>query len=124
MTAVSLALYLLLRSGLGPVVANAAALTATTLGNTWANRRFTFAARGTGGRVRQYLGATGVFLGGLALSTVALLLARAAGGGVAFEVPALAASWTLTSLARFAVLRGWVFGRPAAGAGRAPRSVA
>ena len=123
-TAVSLALYLLLRNGLGPVVANAAALTATTLGNTWANRRFTFAARGAGGRARQYLGATGVFLGGVALSTVALVLARAAGGGVALEVPALAASWTLTSLARFAVLRGWVFGRPSAGAGPARRSVA
>ena len=116
-TAVSLALYLLLRGAVGAVAANALALTATMLGNTWANRRFTFSTRGRGDRRRHYLGGAGVYVGGLALSTAALVAARALGGGVAIEAAALAASWSLTSVARFAFLRGWVFTRPTARAG-------
>ena len=50
-TAVSLVLFLLLRGALGPVGANAVAVSATFVANTWANARFTPARRaGRAGR--------------------------------------------------------------------------
>lgn len=46
-------LYLLLRGIVDPLWANAAALLVTALGNTAANRRFTFGVRGRAGVVRH-----------------------------------------------------------------------
>jgi putative flippase GtrA len=111
-TALSLAIFLMLRSGAGPLAANAIALTATALANAWANRRFTFGSRTRHDRLRHYVGAIAVFVGGVAMSTGALLVARSAGGSVAFEVIALALSWAATSAARFTVLRRWIGSPP------------
>ena len=104
-TALSVVLFLLLRGSLGALAANAVALTATVVANTWANRRYTFATRGGHDRRRHYLGALALFAAGLALSTAMLGVARLVGGGSAVEGTALAASWTVTTVARFAVLR-------------------
>lgn len=66
---------------LGGLGANLIALTATTLGNTWANRRYTFGRRGPRHRLRHYLGGTAIFAGGLALSSAGLVAADAIGAG-------------------------------------------
>jgi len=110
-TALSVVLFLLLRGSLGALAANAVALTATVVANTWANRRYTFSTRGRNDRRRHYLGALALFVAGLALSTLMLGVARLVGGGSAVEGTALAVSWTATTVARFAVLRSLVFRR-------------
>ncbi len=112
-TLVSLAIFLMLRGDIGSGWANVVALTATTLGNTWANRRFTFVQRGTAHRVRHYLGGTLVYLAGLALSIAAIGGANAARVGEAGEIVALVASWSVASIMRFVLLRRFVFRRQA-----------
>lgn len=110
-TLVSLAIFLMLRSDIGAGWANAVALTATTLGNTWANRRFTFVQRGRAHRLRHYLGGTLVYLAGLALSIAAIAGANAAKVGEPWEIVALIASWIVASIMRFVLLRRFVFRR-------------
>jgi putative flippase GtrA len=104
-TAVSLALFLLLRGSVGAVWANVIAVGATAVGNTWANRRFTFGHRGRRQRGRHYLGGVAVTLAGLLVSSVAL----ANVGGPLAQVLVLLAAWTIATIARFALLRTWVF---------------
>ena len=65
-------LYLLLRSPLGAGAANALVLAVTAVGNTAANRRFTFGVRGRAGLLRQSVLGTGVYLLTLALTSGAL----------------------------------------------------
>lgn len=108
-TLVSLALFLWLRGSTGAVLANLIAVSATALGNTWANRRYTFGYRGTGGRGRHYLGGVAISLAGLALSSLAL--ANVAGDLA--QVLVLLVTWGAATVARFALLRNWVF-RPGA----------
>ncbi len=103
-TVLSVAVFLALRSGVGALGANALALTATTLGNTWANRRYTLGWRGAHGRLAHYAAGTAVYLAGLGLSSMALLIAAAAGGGLALELAALVVAWAVTAAARFTVL--------------------
>lgn len=107
-TIVSLALFLWLRSSTGAVLANLIAVSATALGNTWANRRYTFGYRGTRERGRHYLGGVVISLAGLGLSSVAL--ANVAGSLA--QVLVLLLTWTVATLARFALLRNWVFRSP------------
>jgi putative flippase GtrA len=105
-TAVSLALFLWTRGPFGAVGANAFALTATAVANTWANRRWTFARRGPSGRLRDSRGGALAYVGGLALSSAALGVVALGRGGVVAQVLALAVAWSLTTVARFALLRG------------------
>jgi putative flippase GtrA len=107
-TIVSLALFLWLRDSTGAVLANLIAVSATALGNTWANRRFTFGYRGTRERGRHYLGGVVISLAGLGLSSIAL--ANVAGSLA--QVLVLLLTWTVATLARFALLRNWVFRSP------------
>jgi glycosyltransferase involved in cell wall biosynthesis len=65
-------LYLVLRTGLAPDVANALALAATAVANTAANRRVTFGVRGRARAVRHQLLGAFVFLFTLALTSGAL----------------------------------------------------
>ncbi len=95
-TAVSLALYLALRSPLGPVAADAVAVTATFAANTWANARYTQRA----GRPRWWR-AGSVFATSLGATTLALLGVEAAGLGLPAELAVLALAWSATALARF-----------------------
>jgi putative flippase GtrA len=104
-TLVSLALFLALRHSTGAIWANLIAVGATALGNTWANRRWTFGYRGATGRGGQLVRGVAVALGGLALSTVAVSVFTAS----VPQVVALLVSWAVATVARFAVLRRWVF---------------
>jgi glycosyltransferase involved in cell wall biosynthesis len=98
-TVVSLALYLWWRHPLGPVLANAAAVTATFFANTWLHARIT-------ARLRRphWIGAVTVYVGSILLTSLALLVVGALGLGLAAELVALAITWTLATLARLAVL--------------------
>jgi len=104
-TCVSLLLFLALRAPLGAVVANAIAVTATFVANTWANARFT-AHRAE----PNWLGAMALYAGALALTSVALLLVGAAGGGLAAELAVLLSTWTLAAIARLALVSSWSSG--------------
>jgi glycosyltransferase involved in cell wall biosynthesis/putative flippase GtrA len=98
-TAISLALFLLLRLPIGAVAANAVAVTATFLGNTWAHARYT--AR----RERpHWLRAFGVYLGSLALTSCALVMVDAGGGGLASQLLALVLTWSIATAVRFVVI--------------------
>ena len=110
-TLAHLGLFWLLRSVMGAVAANALALLVTAVANTAANRRFTFGIRGRDRRVRQQLEGLAVFGLGLAVTTGALgLLERAAGTpSRTAEVAALVAANAAATLARFVLLRSWVF---------------
>jgi hypothetical protein len=101
-TAVSLALYLWWRGALGPVGANAAAVTATFFANTWLNARRT-------ARPRRpfWIRATAIYVASLALTSLALVAVIAAGGGLIAELLALAATWTLATFTRLVVLDRW-----------------
>lgn len=97
-TAISLALFLALRIPLGAIAANAIAVSATFVANTWLH------ARVTARRHRpRWLAATAVYLGSLVLTTVALLAVHAAGGGTAAELVALAVTWSAATAFRFAL---------------------
>jgi putative flippase GtrA len=106
-----LGLFWLLRSVMGAVAANALALLVTAVANTAANRRFTFGVTGRAGVWRQHLEGLVVFGLGLAVTTGALgLLERAAGTpSRATELAALVAANATATLARFVLLRSWVF---------------
>ncbi|MEU8342786.1 glycosyltransferase [Spirillospora sp. NPDC048832] len=110
-TLAQLALFLLLRPAMGPLWANAVSLTVTTIGNTAANRRFTFGVTGTRRALRHQLEGGAAFLLGLALSTggLALLHAAAPGASRAVEIAALVTANAAATLARFLLMRAWIF---------------
>jgi putative flippase GtrA len=95
-TGISLVLFLLLHAPLGPVPANAVAVTATFLANTWAHARYT--ARHRRPRWRRALA---VYAASVALTSVALGLVVEAGGGLAAQMATLIATWSLATVARF-----------------------
>ncbi|MGB8858015.1 MAG: bifunctional glycosyltransferase family 2/GtrA family protein [Ilumatobacteraceae bacterium] len=104
-TLVSLALFLWLRGSTGAVLANLIAVGATAVGNTWANRRYTFGYRNARERGRHYMGGVVISLAGLGLTSLAL--ANVAGSLA--QVLVLLMMWSLTTVARFGLLRQWVF---------------
>ena len=101
-TCVSLLLFLLLHQPLGAVGANAVAVTATFVANTWANARFT--ARRSHA---PWAAALAVYLGALAFTTCALLGVAALGGGSGAEIVALVATWSVASFVRLALVSSW-----------------
>ena len=115
------ALYLLLRGAMGAQAANLLALLITAVGNTAANRRITFGVRGREAAVRHQLEGLGVFALGLALTSGALAALHAATAAPprAVEVAVLVVANAAATLARFVLLRGWVF-RPGRAATPAP----
>jgi glycosyltransferase involved in cell wall biosynthesis len=104
-------LYLLLRSGLGSVGANALALALTAVANTQANRRFTFGVRGRAGLVRQHAaGAVVYFLAlGLTLAALDLLHALDHRPAALLEAGVLMVASAAATLTRYVALRSWVF---------------
>jgi putative flippase GtrA len=98
-TAVSLSLFLLTRSALGAAGANAVAVTATFVGNAWANARYT--QRRTRPRWRR---AGAVYLLSITATTAALACVHAITASMAAELAVLLASWSLMAVARFAAL--------------------
>ena len=113
-TAISLVLFLAIREAVHPVWANVIALAATAVANAWANRRFTFGHRSRVDRGHHYLAAASMFLTSVIVSSSALALTLWAGGGVVAQSLTLVAAWGLTAVARFALLRAWVFRQPPA----------
>ncbi|MDO8362894.1 MAG: glycosyltransferase [Actinomycetota bacterium] len=109
-TVVSLLLFLWLRGSTGAVAANLIAVGATALGNTWANRRYTFGYRGARERGRHYMGGVAISLASLGLSSLALANVPDPSGGASLaQVLVLLVTWTVATIARFALLRRWVF---------------
>jgi putative flippase GtrA len=104
-------LFLALRAPLGAAAANALALALTAVGNTAANRRFTFGLRGRAGLLRQHaLGAVVYVLTlGLTTGALAVLHGIAAGPARGVELAVLLVASTAATITRFVALRAWVF---------------
>jgi putative flippase GtrA len=117
-----LMLYLMFRTVIPPLIANALSLAITTVANTAANRRFTFGVVGSQGALRHQMEGGVALLIGLALSSTGLGLARILAPGTprAVEVAAILGSYALATLVRFMLLRDWVF-HPHRRAGLGPR---
>jgi len=111
-TGVQIGLFLLLRDEVGVLTANLASMVMSTVANTEANRRITFGIRGRAGAGRHQLLAFAVFGLSLALSTGALGLLELVSptAGWSAELVVLLSTNALGAVARFALLRGWVFG--------------
>src|SRR6266545_3037717 len=106
-----LVLYGVLRGVLAAQPANAAALLATAVANTSANRRFTFAVRGAARAARHQLQGLGVFALALALTAGSLagLHAAVPRPRRALELAVLVAANLAATVLRFLLLRDWVF---------------
>lgn len=105
-TLISLVIFLALRDGIGAVWANVVAVTATAVGNNWANRRWTFRRRSEQDRRWRWASTLVVFV--LTVAGTSLAIATVAGDRFA-ELVALAISWTVAGVVRFAFLRRWIY---------------
>jgi putative flippase GtrA len=117
-TVATAVLYAVLRSWLPPLLANLVALVVTTLLNTEANRRLTFAGSGGSSR-RVHLQGLIVFALYYALTSGALLALQAlvAHPSRWLEVAVLLAASVVGTAGRFVLLRAWVFTDRSARAG-------
>lgn len=104
-------LYLLLRSVMAALPANAVSLLVTAIGNTAANRRVTFGIRRRHGAVQHQARGLVAFGSGLALTSGALAALHAVTAQPArvTEVTVLVAANLIATLVRFGLYRGWVF---------------
>jgi putative flippase GtrA len=105
-------LYLAFRGAVGPMTANLLALLVTAIGNTAANRRFTFGVRGPADRLRHQAQGLVIFAVGLGVTSGSLGLLHALGvthHGV--EVAVLTIANLAVTVGRFVALRTWVFVR-------------
>ncbi|MFC4126180.1 glycosyltransferase [Nocardia rhizosphaerae] len=122
-------LYLLLQPLLGGQGANLVALLVTAVGNTAANRAFTFGVRGPGGALTHQLNGLAIFAFGLAITSGSLFALHrwAPDAPVAVELGVLVTANLVATLARFVGLR-WVFrdatGARPTGSTRAPAGTA
>lgn len=104
------ALFAVLAGPLGPIRADVIALGACAVANLAANRRITFARRGPAGRARQYAAGLAVALLPLALTLGAIGAVSALGvSSLAVQLAALTAVNAVATVARFVLLRHWVF---------------
>ena len=110
-TAAHALLFLMLRGVLGALGANALALGLTAIGNTAANRRFTFGVRGRAGLLRHHLRGGLVFVLTLALTNCALLVLHGidATPPRAVELGVLVAANLTATVTRYVAMRTWVF---------------
>jgi glycosyltransferase involved in cell wall biosynthesis len=104
-------IYLALRGAMGAQAANLLALLVTAVGNTAANRRITFGVRGRTAALRHQVEGLGVFALGLVLTSGALAALHAASPSPprSVEVAVLVVANAAATLARFVLLRSWVF---------------
>ena len=107
---------------LGAAGANAVALTVTAVGNTAANRRFTFRIRGRAGLLRHHVRGALIFVLTLALTNGALLVLH----GIepepprAVELAVLIAANLTATVTRYVAMRTWVFAQRRRAAASAP----
>jgi glycosyltransferase involved in cell wall biosynthesis len=106
-------LFLVLRGGLGAAGANALSLALTAVGNTAANRRFTFRIRGRAGLLGQHaMGAVVYVLTlGLTLGALAVLHGLDHAPARGLELAVLVAASAVATVTRYVALRTWVFAR-------------
>jgi hypothetical protein len=90
---------LLLRGALGSVGANAVAVSATFVANTWANARLTVRAHRP-----RWARSFAIYLVSLALTSTALVVVDALGGGLAAELVALALTWSAATVGRLVLV--------------------
>jgi putative flippase GtrA len=116
-TVAYLALYALLRLGVGPQPANLIALLVTAVANTAANRRLTFGVRGPDQAWRHQAQGLVVFGIGLGLTSgsLALLDALHTTAHPTLELAVLVGANLVATGVRFLMMRIWVF--PSWGAG-------
>lgn len=108
-----LLLFVLFHPVMGAQVGNFLALALTAIGNTSANRRFTFGVRERAGVVRHQLQGFGIFVLGLAITggALALLQTTAPAAGRLLELGVLVAANLAATILRFLLMRSWVFRR-------------
>ncbi|MGW3077476.1 MULTISPECIES: GtrA family protein [unclassified Kitasatospora] len=106
-----LGLYVVARQVVDRQAANLIALAVSAVANTAANRRFTFGITGSEGAVRHQLQGAVAFLIGLGLSSgaLALLALLAPHASRVVEVAGLVVANGLATVARFVLLKVWVF---------------
>ena len=106
-------LFLALSGLTGAALANALALALTAVGNTAANRAFTFGVRGSEQLVRHHLRGALVFVLTLALTSGALAVLHGLDPSPApvIELTVLVAASVTATITRFVALRTWVFAR-------------
>ena len=106
-----LALYAMLRTGLGAQWANLSALLITAVANTAANRRVTFGVRGGDRAWRHQAQGLLVFVVGLALTSGSLVLLGAAHAAPPkwIELAVLVIANLIATGVRFLLMRIWVF---------------
>ena len=122
-TVAYVALFAVLEPELGSYLANAVAIVLCSLGNTAAHRGMAGTVRHGLDRPHRLGVAAGLVAVSLAATTVALAAVRAIGlGALVPELVAVAAANGLAAIARFAILRTWVF-RPQFGHPSGPRPV-
>jgi putative flippase GtrA len=116
-TAAYAVLYLLLRTIVGPAIANAAALVITAVGNTAANRRLTFGVRDRHSMLRDQLAGIAALGIALAITTasVGLLGLVAPHAGRLVELAVLVTANASATIVRFLLLRTLI------GRGRVPQ---
>lgn len=106
-----LAIFASLHASVGAQIANLVALLVTAIGNTAANRRFTFGVRGSARVIRHHALGVVVFALALGLTSGSLALLHAVTDPASRWLELLTvvtANLTATAL-RFILLRGWVF---------------
>ena len=110
-TALHLGLLALLTALLGAQVANLVGLVVSTVANTAANRAWTFQVRGTERMARQHLQALVVFAITWVTSSAALELLAVLwpGASTMTTVAVVAAANAVSTVARFAAMRSWIF---------------
>ncbi|MGI5348346.1 glycosyltransferase [Streptomyces sp. CA-250714] len=110
-TLLYLALYSLLRHGMGAQAANALALLLSALGNTAANRRLTFGIRGRERAVRHQAQGLLVFAIGLTLTSGSLSALHTATPNAPHtaELAVLISANLAATVLRFTLFRAWVF---------------
>ncbi len=102
-------LYSLIRSAEPAAVANAAALIATTIGNTAANRRLTFAVRGRADLLRDHLAGLAGLGVALTITTVSIgVLDAVTRPGRLLELAVLVGANALATICRFGLLRAFI----------------
>jgi putative flippase GtrA len=112
-TVAYLVLFLVLRPFLGAFGANAASLALCTVANTLANRVLTFGLRGRQAYRRAAIGGVAVFATSVTVTSalLGLLALVAPGAPVVAELAVLVTANAFAALARFLVLRAWVYRR-------------
>ncbi len=111
MTLAYLALYAVLRPTCGAQLANGIAWVVTAVGDTAANRRFTFGVLGRRGAARAQVEGLLVFGTGWAITSGSLVAVQVAVASPPYflELAVLAVANLVAGLLRFTLLRWWVF---------------